>query len=97
MRTHGQLEPSSASAHCFKWQEAQSTGIASPTAAQTDERGFLFAANMAIDASEEGDDSLEEVARKEQEFLRQQLREELKREPSEEELNEYERQHTEGY
>ena len=42
-------------------------------------------------------DSLEEVAREEQEFLREKLREQLKREPTDEELNEYERQHTEGY
>ena len=45
----------------------------------------------------EGDGSLEDVARKEQEFLRERLRDELQREPSEEELNEYQRQHTEGY
>ena len=41
--------------------------------------------------------ALDEMVRKEQEYLRQRLRDELKREPTEEELNEWLRQHTEGY
>ena len=41
--------------------------------------------------------TLEQAARAEHEFLREKLRRELKREPTEEELNEYERRHTEGY
>ena len=40
---------------------------------------------------------LEEVARKEQEYVRGRLREELQREPTEEEMDEWLRQHTEGY
>lgn len=42
-------------------------------------------------------DSLEEAAEDEQEYLRQRLRDELKREPTAEEMNEWLRQHTEGY
>ena len=46
---------------------------------------------------ESADASLEEAVRQEHEYLRKRLREELKREPTEEELNEWLRQHTEGY
>jgi hypothetical protein len=40
---------------------------------------------------------LEEVAQSEHEYLHQRLREDLGREPTEEELDEWLRQHTEGY
>jgi len=40
---------------------------------------------------------LEEVARKEQEYVRGRLREELQREPTEEEMDEWLRQQTEGH
>ena len=40
---------------------------------------------------------LGEVARTEHEYLHQRLRQELGREPTEEELDEWLRQHTEGY
>lgn len=53
--------------------------------------------NDAGDRKDESADGLLEAARDEQEFLRERLRAELKREPSEEELNEYVRQHTESY
>ena len=46
---------------------------------------------------EETDSSLQETARVERDYLRRRLREELQREPTEEELNEWLRQHTEGY
>lgn len=46
---------------------------------------------------EGGNNSLEDAVQDEQEFLRQRVRDELKREPSEEEINEWLRQHTEGY
>ncbi|MGH9942655.1 MAG: hypothetical protein ACRD9R_09915 [Pyrinomonadaceae bacterium] len=51
------------------------------------------------DTSTENSNSpgLEEAARSEHEYLRGRLRDELGREPSEEELNEWLRQHTEGY
>lgn len=45
----------------------------------------------------DGTTTLEDVARVEQEFVRQRLREELKREPTEEELSEWLREHTESY
>ncbi|HJR06420.1 MAG TPA: hypothetical protein VJ842_04100 [Pyrinomonadaceae bacterium] len=44
-----------------------------------------------------GDASLEETAEREHEYLRSRLRDELQREPTEEELNEWLREHTEGY
>ena len=40
---------------------------------------------------------LEEVFKTEHEYLHQRLREDLGREPTEEELDEWLRQHTEGY
>jgi hypothetical protein len=40
---------------------------------------------------------LEDAARSERDYLRQRLREELGREPTEQELDEWLRQHTEGY
>jgi hypothetical protein len=40
---------------------------------------------------------LEGVAEKERKYLYERLKTELKREPTEEELNEWLRQHTEGY
>lgn len=43
------------------------------------------------------DAGLEDAARTEQDYLRQRLREELQREPTEQELDEWLRQHTEGY
>lgn len=46
---------------------------------------------------ESTDAPLEETVRQEHEYLRKRLREELKREPTEEELSEWLRQHTEGY
>ncbi len=55
----------------------------------------------ARDESDEGarggEGTLEEVARREREYLRERLRRELGREPTEEELSEWLRQHTEGY
>jgi hypothetical protein len=45
-----------------------------------------------------GDDAtLEDAAEREREYLRRRLREELQRDPTEEELNEWLREHTEGY
>jgi len=40
---------------------------------------------------------LEDAAQSERDYVRQRLREELKREPTESELDEWLRQHTEGY
>jgi hypothetical protein len=44
-----------------------------------------------------GDHELEDAARDERDYVRQRLSEELGREPSQEELDEWLRQHTEGY
>jgi hypothetical protein len=46
---------------------------------------------------EGGEPELEEVAREEHEYVRRRLREELKREPTEEEMDEWLRQQTEGH
>ncbi|HEX8843803.1 MAG TPA: hypothetical protein VF791_04130 [Pyrinomonadaceae bacterium] len=46
---------------------------------------------------EDRDAPLDDAARSEREYVRQRLREELKREPTEQELDEWLRQHTEGY
>jgi hypothetical protein len=47
--------------------------------------------------NDESDAGLNDAARGEQEYVRQRLREELKREPTEEEMDEWLREHTEGY
>ena len=56
---------------------------------------------MSSETQENGQPSespeLEEAFGKEHEYLHQRLREELGREPTEEELDEWLRQHTEGY
>ena len=46
---------------------------------------------------EEGSTSLDEAAEDERDYVRRRLRDELGREPSEEEVNDWLRQHTEGY
>jgi hypothetical protein len=48
-------------------------------------------------SSHEESNGLSEAASAEHEFLHQRLRQELGREPTEEELDEWLRQHTEGY
>jgi hypothetical protein len=45
----------------------------------------------------ESESKLEEIAQTEHEYLHQRLRADLGREPTEEELNDWLRQHTEGY
>lgn len=47
--------------------------------------------------TDDADSGLEDAARTERDYLRQRLREELRREPTEQELDEWLRQHTEGY
>lgn len=49
------------------------------------------------DRNEASESELERVAETEHEYLVQRLRNELGREPTEEELDEWLRQHTEGY
>jgi hypothetical protein len=45
----------------------------------------------------DGGSKLEDVAQTEHDYLHQRLREDLGREPTEEELDDWLRQHTEGY
>ena len=54
---------------------------------------------LRLDAEEasDADEGLEDAVRGERDYLRERLRSELKREPTEEELDEYLRRHTEGY
>jgi hypothetical protein len=46
---------------------------------------------------DDGDATLEDAAEREREYVRRRLRDELGRDPTEEELNEWLREHTEGY
>lgn len=55
--------------------------------------GFMDEENEPAGA----DDSLDETAQAERDYVRVRLREELKREPTDEELDEWLRQQTEGY
>jgi hypothetical protein len=62
--------------------------------------GFMLIQNTASEEATEHEDSnapLDDAARNEREYVGQRLREELKREPTEEEVDEWLRQHTEGY
>ncbi|CAN5343476.1 MAG: hypothetical protein ACR2GW_14985 [Pyrinomonadaceae bacterium] len=59
--------------------------------------GFLNAAAEEQTDAANADEGLEDAARDEQDYLRCRLRDELGREPTEEELNEWLRRHTEGY
>jgi hypothetical protein len=59
-------------------------------------KGFDASSEEATEP-DDGDAPLDDAARSEREYVRQRLREELKREPTEIELDEWLRQHTEGY
>ncbi len=56
----------------------------------------LFSSEEAPE-TETGNDSLDEAAKGEREYVRRRLRDEIGREPSEEEVDEWLRRHTEGY
>ena len=59
---------------------------------------FTFASSEeAAEPDEGGAAPLDDAARGEREYVRRRLREELQREPTENELDEWLRQHTEGY
>jgi len=58
---------------------------------------LIFAVEDNSETVSRGDATLEDVAEGERDYLRRRLRDELQREPSEEELNEWLREHTEGY
>src|SRR5215213_642326 len=72
---------------------ASSAGVARALDSSEDGAGLRSDAG----ASPDEDDSLDEAAKDEREYVRRRLREELKREPTEQELDEWLRQHTEGY
>lgn len=57
----------------------------------------LSAADQSPDEADGASDTLDEVGRREREDMRPRLRDELGREPTEEELDEWLRRHTEGY
>lgn len=62
--------------------------------------GFMLMQNRASEEATEPEDTnapLDDAARNEREYVRQRLREELKREPTEQEVDDWLRQHTEGY
>lgn len=67
--------------------------------------GFMLTSHQRIEvsSSEEANEPdgagtpLDDAAQSEREYVRERLREELKREPTESELDEWLRQHTEGY
>jgi hypothetical protein len=56
-----------------------------------------FSSEDEAPGTDEGNDSLDEAAETEREYVRRRLRDELGREPSEEEMDEWLRRHTEGY
>ncbi|HEX8491746.1 MAG TPA: hypothetical protein VF658_02795 [Pyrinomonadaceae bacterium] len=57
-----------------------------------------FAASGEDDPEiDDADSGLEDAVRTERDYVRQRLREELRREPTEQELDEWLRRHTEGY
>jgi hypothetical protein len=56
-----------------------------------------FSSEDETPGTEEGDASLDEAAETERDYVRRRLRDELGREPSEEEVDEWLRRHTEGY
>jgi len=62
--------------------------------------GFMLIQNTAWEEAAESEDSnapLDDAARNEREYVQERLRDELKREPTEGEVDEWLRQHTEGY
>lgn len=62
-----------------------------------DRASGLLAADQSPDEENGASDTLDDVARRERDDMRPRLRDELGREPTEEELDEWLRRHTEGY
>lgn len=60
-------------------------------------RPFFSSEEEAPRSEQEGEASLDEVAEHEHEYVHRRLRDELGREPSEEEMDEWLRRHTEGH
>lgn len=55
------------------------------------------ASEQAAAEAEDSNTPLDDAARNEREYVQERLREELKREPTQGEVDEWLRQHTEGY
>lgn len=68
-----------------------------PTSANFPSEDFTRLSTQADSNVNQPENSLEETAQQEHEYLRQKLRDELQREPTEQETDEWLRQHTEGY
>ncbi|MDT5121402.1 MAG: hypothetical protein QOC96_884 [Acidobacteriota bacterium] len=63
-------------------------------------QGFILIQYLVAEGATEPEDvnaPLDDAARTERDYVRQRLREELQREPTEQEVDEWLRQHTEGY
>lgn len=58
---------------------------------------FASVSGETPEPEETADTPLEDAARSEREYVRQRLREELQREPTDEEVDQWLRRHTEGY
>ena len=58
---------------------------------------YVFAGDINDADIGGGDDSLEDLVRDEREYVRERLRAELNRDPSDEEIDDWLREHTEGY
>ncbi len=63
----------------------------------SEREGLKDEKTSARDAPESAGNSLADAARDEQSYARERLLEELKREPTEDEISEWLREHTEGY
>ncbi|HEX8176913.1 MAG TPA: hypothetical protein VF543_17620 [Pyrinomonadaceae bacterium] len=70
-----------------------------PVPGNVDEEAFQssFSSEDGTPEAGEGDDSLSDAAETERDYVRNRLRDESGREPSEEEVDEWLRRHTEGY
>jgi hypothetical protein len=77
----------------------EESSLAIETSLATAEVQVMTLGDQESDSADaiESDGKLEDVAQTEHEYLHQRLREDLGREPTEEELDEWLRQHTEGY
>jgi hypothetical protein len=58
---------------------------------------WMNSAEGRVQPAENGSDDLTEAGKEEQEYVRKRLSEELGREPTKEEIDEWLRQHTESY
>jgi hypothetical protein len=67
------------------------------TVGQSSQSLWMNSEEGAIQPAENGGDDLSKAGKEEQEYVRKRLSEELGREPSKEEIDEWLRQHTESY